>query len=69
MPAVAFALVAAGQSAELCLVLHQVTRLEASLLFDAIRLVVLLPSLLTACVAFVVTRVYAHSSIAALQLD
>jgi len=42
---------------------------QASLLFDAIRLVVLLPSLLTACVSFVVTRVYAGSSIAALQLD
>lgn len=69
VPAVAFALVAAGQSAELCLALHQVTRLKASLLFDAIRLVVLLPSLLTACVAFVVTRVYAGSSIASLQLN
>ncbi len=69
VPALAFVLVALGQSAELCLVLHQFTRVEASLLFDAIRLVVLLPSLLTACVAFVVTRVYAHSSIATLQLD
>ncbi len=69
VPALAFAFVAAGQSAELCLALHQVTRVEASLLFDAIRLVVLLPSLLTACVAFVVTRVYAGSSIAALRLD
>jgi len=69
VPALAFAFVAAGQSAELCLALHQVTRLDDSLLFDAIRLVVLLPSALTACVAFVVTRVYAGSSIAALRLD
>jgi hypothetical protein len=69
VPALAFALVATGQSAELCLVLHQFTRMDASVLFDAIRLVVLLPSLLTACVSFVVTRVYAGSSIAALQLD
>jgi len=68
-PALAFVFVAAGQSAELCLALHQVTRLDAPLLFDAIRLLVLLPSLLTACVAFIVTRVYAGSSIAALQLD
>jgi hypothetical protein len=69
VPVLAFVFVAAGQSAELCLVLHQVARVQASLLFDAIRLVVLLPSLLTACVSFVVTRVYAGSSIAALQLD
>jgi hypothetical protein len=69
VPALAFVFVASTQSAELCLALHQVTRVEASLLFDAIRLVVLLPSFLSACVAFVVTRFYAGCSITALQLD
>jgi hypothetical protein len=69
VPALAFAFVVMGQGAGLCFLLSQVTRLETSLLFDAIRLVVLLPSLLTACVAFIVTRVYARSSIAALRLD
>jgi hypothetical protein len=69
VPALSFLLVASTQSAELYLAYHQVAHVDALWLFDSIRFAVLLPSLLSACVGFVVTRVYARSSIAALQLD
>jgi hypothetical protein len=69
VPALSFLLAASTQSAELYLAYHQVARVNALWLSDSIRFAVLLPSLLSACVGLIVTRVYARSSITALQLD
>lgn len=69
VPALSFAVVVSVQCAELCLALHQATRVDLGMLADGIRLVVLLPAVLSAMVALVVTRVYAHCPIATLQLD
>jgi len=69
VPALSFVVVASTQSAELYLAYHQIARIDASWVSDSIRFAVLLPSLLSGCVGFIVTRVYARSSIAALQLD
>lgn len=68
VPAWSFALCACTQSAELWIGSHQARGVAYPPLPEAIALVVL-PSLLNAFVAFIVTRVYAHSSIATLQLD
>jgi len=68
-PALSFALAASTQSAELCLALHQATHVDPAMLSDQILLAVLLPGFLNACVAFIVTRFYARSSIIALQLE
>jgi len=69
VPALSFALVSLVQAGELYLSLHQVTRVDLAMLFDGIRLVVLLPSVLSAMVALVVTRVYARCPLTALLLD
>jgi hypothetical protein len=69
VPAIAFALAAFTQGAELCVALHVVPRVERLQLMDAIRLAVLLPSFANAVVAFVVNRIYARRSITTLQLD
>ncbi len=67
-PVLSFVLCACTQSAELWIGSHQARGVEYPPLFDSIVLIVG-PSLLNACVACIVTRVYAHSSIATLQLD
>jgi hypothetical protein len=69
VPALSFLLAASTQSTELYLAYHQVARVDAFWLLDSIRFAVLLPSLLSACVGLIVTRVNARSSIAALHLD
>lgn len=69
VPALSFALVVSVQCAELCLALHQATRVDLATVADGIRFAVLLPAVLSAMVALVVTRVYAHCPIATLQLD
>jgi hypothetical protein len=69
VPALSFAVVVSVQCAELCLALHQATRVDLGMLADGIRFVVLLPAVLSATVALIVTRVYAHCPIATLQLD
>ena len=69
VPALSFALAALTQGAELSLALHTVRVVDYSVLFDDIRLAVLLPSIANACVAFVVTRFYASSSITSLRLE
>ncbi len=57
------------QGAQLALALRNVTFVGYSLLLDDIRFVVLLPSVANACVAFVVTRFYASTSITSLRLE
>jgi hypothetical protein len=69
VPALSFALVASVQCAELWAALHQAARVDTYLLADSIRLIVLLPSVASGFVGFVVTRVYARCSIIALRLD
>jgi len=69
VPLLSFVLAAVVQGAELCVVLHHVTRVDSTLLSNAIGFDVLLPSSLNALVALVVTRVLANYSITALQLD
>jgi|ERR1700733_4372094 hypothetical protein len=69
VPALSFALAASTWGTELWIALHHVTRLDRPMLFDSIRLAVLLPSLANAFVAYLVTCVYARSSIASLRLD
>jgi hypothetical protein len=69
VPALSFVVVASAQSAELCLAIHYATRVNVAMLSDGIRLAVLLPSVASGLVGFVVTRVYARSSIASLQLE
>jgi len=69
VPALAFAFAAVTTSLELWLAFHRVAHLDGARLADSIRLVVLLPSVLNALTALVVTRVLAHYSITALQLD
>ena len=69
VPSLSFALVAIVQGGELCLALHQTRNVQDFMLFDAIRLIVLLPSTLSALVGLVVARIAAHCSIVALQLD
>ena len=68
VPALSFALAAVTQSAELWLGMHQAHGMEDLSLGGAIVLIVV-PSLLNAFVAFVVTRVYADLSITVLQLN
>ncbi|MGB6944508.1 MAG: hypothetical protein WBE37_19070 [Bryobacteraceae bacterium] len=69
VPALSFGLAALTQGTELALSLRNVTFLDYSVLFDEIRFVVLLPSVANACVAFVVTRFYASTSITSLRLE
>jgi hypothetical protein len=69
VPLLAFTVVAATQSAELWLSLYRVARVDASLLLDGIRFIVLLPSFLAAGVALIVHRVYAGLSITVLRLE
>jgi hypothetical protein len=68
VPALSFALCALIQSAEIWIGSHQAHRVEYPPLPEAI-FVVLLPSLLNAFVAFVVTRFYARCSFITLRLD
>jgi hypothetical protein len=68
VPGLSFGLCALTQSAELWIGSHQAARVEYPPLFDSIVLVVL-PSLLNAFVALVVTRFYARCSFVTLQLD
>jgi hypothetical protein len=67
VPALSFALAAFTQSAELWIGTHQAHPVEYPLAYSI--LIVLLPSLLNAFVAFVVTRVYANLSITVLRLN
>lgn len=67
VPALSFALAAVTQLAELWIGMHQAHHVQYPLA-DSIA-IVLLPSLLNACVAFVVTRVYANLSITVLRLN
>ncbi len=69
VPALSFALAAVTMSLELWLAFHRVAHVDVARLADSIRFAVLLPSVLNAMVALVVTRVLAHYSITALQLD
>jgi hypothetical protein len=69
VPALSFVVVASTQSAELCLAIHQAARVNVATLSDGIRLAVLWPSVASGFVGFVVTRLYARSSIIALHLD
>jgi hypothetical protein len=69
VPVLSFVLAALSQAAWLWIALHRVAHVDNALLIDSIRLGVLLPSSLNAVVALVVTRVLAHYSITALQLD
>ena len=68
VPAISFALCAFTQSVELWIGMHQSPGLEGLPLVGAI-IYVLLPSFMNACVAFVVTRVYANLSITVLTLN
>ena len=68
VPAFSFGLCALIQSAELWLGSHQAGRVEYPPLFDSVVLVIV-PSLLNAFVAFVVTRFYARCSFITLRLD
>jgi hypothetical protein len=67
VPALSFAFAASTLSAELWMAMHLGRREYPPLL--GVVILVLMPSLLNAFVAFIVTRVHARSSIAALQLD
>jgi hypothetical protein len=69
VPALSFGLCALTQSAELWIGTHQAPRADVAMLPEQILLVVLLPSLLNAFVAFVVTRFYARCSFITLRLD
>jgi hypothetical protein len=69
VPALSFVLTVLTQGAELSLALHNVIFVDNSRLLDDIRWAVLLPSAANACVAFVVTRFYASSSITSLRLE
>lgn len=69
VPALAFILAVFVQGAELCVALRHMTRVDSSVLSEAIQLAVLLPSFLNALVAAVVTRLYASCSIIALRLQ
>jgi hypothetical protein len=69
VPALSFALVAFVQGAELWAALHQAAHTDSYPLLESIRLAVLLPSIASGVIGFVVTRVYAHCSIIALRLD
>jgi hypothetical protein len=68
VPALSFALCAVTQSAELWIGSHRGGSVEYPPLVDSIVLV-FLPSLLNAFVAFVVTRFYARCSFITLRLD
>jgi len=68
VPALSFVLAAFTQSAELWIGTHQAHHVEYLPLVDSI-FVVVLPSFANACVAFVVTRVYANLSITVLRLN
>jgi hypothetical protein len=68
VPAWAFALCACTQSAELWIGSHMARGVAYPPLLQSIAMIVV-PSLVNALVSFIVTRVYARSSIAALQLD
>jgi hypothetical protein len=69
VPALSFVTSALTESAELCIGIHQAPRTDVAMLPEQILLVVLLPSLLNAFVAFVVTRFYARCSFIMLRLD
>lgn len=68
VPAWSFGVTAVTQSAELWIGTHQAQRVEYLSLFNSILLIVM-PSLLNACVALIVTRFYATRSITVLRLD
>jgi hypothetical protein len=68
VPALSFAVSAVTESAELWIGMHLAHGVEHLPLTDSI-FVVVLPSLLNAFVAFIVTRFYARCSITVLQLD
>jgi hypothetical protein len=68
VPAWSFAVTALTQSAEVWIGTHQGQRVEYPSLLSSILLVVM-PSLLNAFVALIVTRFYASRSITVLRLD
>jgi hypothetical protein len=68
VPALSFAVSALTQSGELWIGMHQAQRVESTPLVGAI-FVVVVPSLLNAFVALVVTRFYARCSFITLRLD
>jgi hypothetical protein len=68
VPALSFAVSALTQSGELWIGMHQTQRVESTPLVGAI-FVVIVPSLLNAFVALVVTRFYARCSFITLRLD
>jgi hypothetical protein len=68
VPLLSFLVVSSVQSAELWVLIQRVTHVAASELAEAIRLAVLLPSVLSAMVALVVTRFYARCGFTTLRL-
>jgi len=69
VPLLSLAVVAFVQSAELWVALQRVTHVEGSALADAIQLAVILPSVLSAMVAMVVTYVYSRCPFTVLRLE
>ena len=68
VPALSFAGVSLVQAGELFVAFHRVAHVDVDILLDGIRLVVLLPSVLSAMVSLVVTLFYARCSLTTLQL-